>query len=126
MDVREVLERMLDILHEKEWIKGSLYKINDRLYESGRILSASSWDNVQGVCLQGACNLALRDQVHWSDWQPLITQVNCAIINAAADSCPEKYQHWMTVMFQFNDFSATTREDVILAVKTAIAQLGES
>ena len=122
MEVREVLEGMLDILHEKEWIKGHLYKVGDRFYDSGLVPEA------EGVCLEGACNLTLLGIVeHRSDeWRLLKYLAGNAVIRAAAHSCPEKYQSWMSVMFQFNDDMLVTREDVILAVKTALIMLEES
>ena len=116
MEVREVLEGMLDFLHEKEWIKDHLYKKDGRLYD------AMIGGEVQGACLEGACKQVIWGKVSGSEWRPLQNDVNCAIINAAAISCPEKYHNWMHAMFQFNDFEETTREDVILAVKTAIAK----
>ena len=119
MEVREVLEGMLDILHEKEWIQGHLYKGTGSSPDDLFIPR----EEVQGVCLEGACHLAFSAALTPAEMCDLKTLVNQAVINAAADSCPEKYQDYMKVMFQFNDFEKTTREDVILAVKTAIANL---
>ena len=124
MEVREVLEGMLDILHEKEWIKGHMYKTGERSHDEMPPLLS-----VDGVCLEGACNLVLwqkKTEYEGGGWLPIKTLVSEAILAAAVESCPEKYQDWMTVMFQFNDFGETTREDVILAVKTAITRLEES
>ena len=138
MEVREVLEGMLDILHEKEWIKGHMYKTGERSHDEMLPLLS-----VDGVCLEGACNLVLWQkkteyegggteyegggtEYEGGGWLPIKTLVSEAILAAAVESCPEKYQDWMTVMFQFNDFGETTREDVILAVKTAITRLEES
>ena len=120
MEVREVLEGMLGILHEKEWIKGNLYKVGDH----PRDLGVWPEEEVQGVCLEGAFNLTLKGFSH-KEWLRLRDPVHHAVMNAAADSCPEKCQYWMRAMFQFNDAGPVTREDVILAVKTAISRLEE-
>ena len=125
MEVREVLERMLDILHEKEWIKGHLYKFGGKLYDGFGVPAGE----VEGVCLEGACNLVMANSRRLStssDYNQLRAQVNHAFMNAAAESCPEKYDNYMKVMFQFNDSEPVNREDVILAVKTAISKLEES
>lgn len=126
MQVREVLERMLDILSEKEWIKGHLYKIGGGFYDGIGVPIGE----IEGVCLEGACNLVMMNGFRFplciEDYNQLRVEVSHVFMNAAAESCPEKYNDYMKVMFQFNDFEPVTREDVILAVKTAISKLEES
>lgn len=120
--LREILEGMLDVLHEKEWIKGSMYRTSDgHDYET-----VSPPPDVQGVCLEGACILSL-DRLGASivTWRQAKDMANTAILRAASASSPGKLDDWMLAMFQFNDRAETTREDVILAVKTALANLEE-
>ena len=116
MDVREVLVKMLDILQEKEWIQGNLYKYNDIMRH-----------HIEGVCLEGACNLAVDTEVLPLRAQGFLrSAVNASVLDAAAYLFPEKTPPWATAMFQFNDYEGVSREDVILTVKTAIERLDSS
>jgi hypothetical protein len=114
MEVIEVLEGMLDVLHDKDWIQGQLY-------------AGPEGDDPTGVCLEGACNIvlwsalrrsAIRDGARFGQ---LRKDAGELVIEAAREVFgEEKVPGWVSIMFQFNDLETTTREDVILAVKTAI------
>lgn len=111
MGVREHLEIMLDVLDGKEWIQDDLYETADG--RRGDHLDIPLED-VTGVCLAGAYQYGvLTGTMTAADWEG----VSRAVLAAVNTLFPERGGRTIP---SFNDHPDTTREDIYLALKTAI------
>jgi hypothetical protein len=107
MEPSEILEGMIEILQEKDWIQKKMYLASEGL--------------IKAVCIEGACNLTLRDDclqaMSVNDFFTMKDSVSKAVLRVVADLFPERKG---PAMFDFNDHPATTKEDVLLVLKTAL------
>ena len=116
METREMLEAMLATLQEKDWIQGDSY--------FPEVPAGSLPDPlvVTGVCLEGAWGLNYSGQGACLDeWQ----EARIALCKVIRELYPGRLLFpGNTSPFYFNDHKDTTREDVLLVVKTAIEREG--
>ena len=117
-DIARHLETMLDVLDEKEWIKGDLFEGPHGL--RGDHNDIFSPENITGVCLAGSYSYAvLTGMLSANDWY-LVAPV---ILAAVEDLFPDR-AGWSVPAF--NDCKDTTVEDARLVLKTAIEKVREA
>jgi hypothetical protein len=114
MTAEEILERMLHVFDEKDWIQDGMWAPD-----------SLEWVNdpaVTGVCLEGAFCLA-RGAVNLSELGPEFSHkfshwpdINRTLQTVITDLFPDREP----VPFLFNDNPYTTLEDVKLVIKTAL------
>jgi hypothetical protein len=105
MEIREILEQMLRVFDEKDWIQGRLC-----IPEDPSDISAA-----KAVCLKGAWAVCrMRDPIAWEPWDLLIEGI---LMKTILDLYPDRARVWA---WQFNDHPDTTLEDVRLVLKFAI------
>ena len=116
-DIARHLETMLDVLDEKEWIKGDLFEGPHGLRGDQSVISP---EDVTGVCLAGSYTYAvLTGMVSANDWD-LVSPV---ILEVVEDLFPGRGS-WSVP--HFNDCKDTTVEDARLVLKTAIEKASEA
>lgn len=116
-DIARHLETMLDVLDEKDWIKGDLFEGPHGLRGDQNDISP---EDVTGVCLAGSYTYAvLTGMLSANDWWT----VSSVILDAVENLFPGRTTLSVPA---FNDCKDTTVEDARLVVKTAIEKVREA
>jgi len=120
MDVAEILDKMIERLQDKGWVKGVIWE--EQFLPDGIIFSGYSvLRSVKGrACLQGTAELCGVGSL------ALHSAVADRLAAAITVLFPERLSrgpHW-TAVVDFNDHDSTTFEDVMLVVKHARESYG--
>ena len=119
--MKEILEGMLRVFEEKDWIQGHLYR--SVAFDSNM---PSDPMTVTGACLEGACHLVMQNTM---DCSLVPLNLRYHLLRVATDLFPERMTDigssvvGKLALFDFNDHPNTTLEDIRLVIKTAIDRL---
>ena len=112
--IRTALEAMLGVLDEKDWIQGDLF---EALSGARGDQTDIDLEDVTGVCLAGSYTYALLTGALRSEEG--FFGVSEALLAVARDLFPGRKT---ATIPKFNDDKNTTREDIILVLKTAVSK----
>lgn len=115
MDVAEILDKMIERLQDKGWVKGVIWE--EEFLPDGIIFTGYSvLRSVKGrACLQGTAELCSTGSL---GVRSAVADRLAAAITALFPERVSRGPHW-TAVVDFNDHDDTTYEDVLLVVKHA-------
>ena len=115
MEVKEILEKALAFYDDHDWIQSQSF--SHRAPED-----PGDPDVLAGACLEGACRAVAQPVYVLGIRAPLAAQDAWqALADAAYELFPERFPLEMPgPVYKFNDHELTTREDVLLVLKSAI------